>query len=110
VPDVLRHIELNLATPLDRGELARLACLSESHLHEVFLKAVQMPPVAYVRRTRMRQAQRMLADPRLRVGEAGARVGYPDPFHFSKAFKAQTGVSPKGYRDGLSQWLADGRA
>jgi AraC-like DNA-binding protein len=107
---VFRHLEQDMASPLDRGGLARLAGLSESRLHEIFQNAMNLSPMAYVRRARMRQAQRLLADPQLRVSEVGARVGYSEAFHFSKVFKAETGMSPRVYRDGLRQWLAGGRA
>lgn len=107
---VLRHLEQDQDSPIARGQLARLACLSESRLHELFREALQLSPMAYVRRVRMRQAQRLLADPQLRVSEVGAQVGYPDAFHFSKVFKAETGMSPRAYRNGLVQWLACGRA
>jgi AraC-like DNA-binding protein len=107
---VLRHIDQNLAEPLDRGKLAHLASLSESRLHEVFREAMGSSPMAHVRRVRMRQAQRLLANPALRIGEIGERVGYPDAFHFSKTFKAETGLNPRRYRDGLRRWFADGQA
>ena len=47
----------------------------------------------------MEQARKLLRDSRLSVGEIAARVGYPDPFHFSKTFKNSEGVSPSRFRE-----------
>ena len=46
----------------------------------------------------MEQARKLLRDSRLSIGEIAARVGYPDPFHFSKTFKNSEGVSPSQFR------------
>ena len=51
--------------------------------------------IAALRRAR---AERLLADPELAVAEVGARVGYPDPAVFSRAFRRWTGISPGAYR------------
>jgi transcriptional regulator GlxA family with amidase domain len=34
----------------------------------------------------------------LAVREVAAQVGFEDPFHFSRFFKRQMGVSPREYR------------
>jgi YesN/AraC family two-component response regulator len=46
----------------------------------------------------MREAKRLLADKSLAVYEVAARVGFDDPYYFSKAFKKATGLSPAAFR------------
>ena len=48
---------------------------------------------------RMRQAKKFLADSSLTVREIAVRVGYPDPFHFSRSFKNAVGISPAQFRE-----------
>ena len=43
--------------------------------------------------------RKLLADSSLTVREIAVRVGYPDPFHFSRSFKNAVGVSPAQFRE-----------
>jgi methylphosphotriester-DNA--protein-cysteine methyltransferase len=44
----------------------------------------------------------LLNETRLTIGEVGQRVGFTEPAAFSRAFRQWTGISPHGYRQGLS--------
>lgn len=83
-------------TPLD--DLARIACMSRSHLCHQFREHFGTTMSSYVVRRRMSIAQRLLYDVNLRPGEIAKEVGYPDIYQFSKQFKKTFGVSPTQYR------------
>lgn len=106
---VFRHMETNLSRHIGRGDLAKLASLSETRFHSVFKTVVGMSPMAYLKSVRMRKAQVLLAQSQFRISEIGEHVGYPDVFHFSKVFKNSLGISPLGYRKNLQHWLARGK-
>lgn len=78
--------------------LAQTAGLSTSHFCVEFRKCFGMPPVAYLAEKRMRVAATLLTGTNERVGEIGQKVGYPDPYYFSKRFKAFHGVPPSALR------------
>jgi AraC-like DNA-binding protein len=80
------------------GELAKLCCLSERHFFRGFKKETGLSPIDWLRRERIRLAQRKLLDPAKRVKEVCEEVGYHDVFFFSRDFKHHTGSSPSGYR------------
>jgi AraC-like DNA-binding protein len=40
----------------------------------------------------------MLAESDLPISEIGARVGYTSQSHFTKVFRAATGLTPKAFR------------
>jgi YesN/AraC family two-component response regulator len=46
----------------------------------------------------MEKAKMLLKTTDIYVNEVGVRVGYPDIFHFSKAFKKYAGYSPVEFR------------
>ena len=56
-------------------------------------------PSRYLTDLRMQKAKKLLLDSQLSIKEIAARVGYPDPFHFSKSFKNAVGMSPAQFRD-----------
>jgi AraC-like DNA-binding protein len=52
----------------------------------------------WLERMKAVKASALLGMTRLRIHEVAERVGYTDPYYFSKAFKRITGVSPSAYR------------
>ena len=58
----------------------------------------------------MRQAKKLLMDTRLTVREVAVRVGYPDPFHFSRIFRNAVGISPAQYRESKTRGGTDPEA
>ncbi len=93
-----RYIEANFAKPLTLRELAEMAHLSPSHFCTMFRRHFYVAPIDYLLQTRLRHAQLLLSDSRLRIGEIAAECGYNDVFVFSKLFKRHFGVSPSHYR------------
>ncbi len=49
-------------------------------------------------RIRMERAMALLRDPRIRIQDIAARVGFTDNNYFSKAFRKYTGLTPSEYR------------
>ena len=80
------------------GELAKLCGLSERHFFRQFKRETGLSPIDWLRRERIRVAQRKLLDGAKRVKEVCDEVGYHDVFFFSRDFKRHTGSSPSDYR------------
>lgn len=47
---------------------------------------------------RIREAKRLLADPRKTIADVAQDVGYSDVKHFSRVFTRSTGIQPSKYR------------
>lgn len=62
-------------------------------LTEKFNRLTGMPPARWIRRRRLGHA-RALIERGMPVGETAARLGFANPFHFSRAFKCEFGVPP----------------
>jgi len=58
-----------------------------------------------VEQVRFETAVNLLKNPRIKLIEIGAELGYTDPANFTHAFKRWAGVSPRKFRDLL---LKDG--
>ena len=95
---VQRHIEGHLHEPLKLPQLAQMANWSVPHFCEAFQRYFATSPISYLIRLRMHHAAYLLHDINLSIGEIGCRVGYEDPYHFSKLFKKHYGSSPRAMR------------
>ena len=95
---LLELMQQRLAEPVTLAELARAARLSSKHLSSVFRQQMGLPPVAYHTHLRIRRACHLLETTSLTVAETALACGYEDPYHFSRVFRRETGVSPRTYR------------
>lgn len=101
VEQVAAYMHAHLGDRLDHAALERVSGLSPSRLQAVFREVTGYPPLDYLRRLRVEEARRLLADPRLSVKEIAARTGFRDTSHFSKVFRRIDGLSPAHYRAAL---------
>ena len=53
----------------------------------------------YLMEYRMEKAKKLLQDPRYRIAEISAKIGYNDGNYFGKSFKKYVGLSPSEYRE-----------
>ncbi|MBN1673843.1 MAG: helix-turn-helix transcriptional regulator [Kiritimatiellae bacterium] len=83
-----------LRTPVTRRDLARRFSITPEHVNALFKKELGVTPTQFVHRERVFQAYGLLRDDGLSVKEAAARVGFHDPFYFSKIFKRILKVPP----------------
>jgi AraC family transcriptional regulator len=87
-----------IAEPILLGELAEVSGLSRSHLIRVFRDATGETPNRYLTRIRMESARRLLEATDLSVAEVSRRNGYASTSQFSRAFRRETGKTPREYR------------
>ena len=79
-------------------DLARVIDRSRSHVLKLFNRHIGESPKDFIKRRQLREARELLLSTTRSVGEIGQMVGFPDPYHFSKWFSNQVGVSPSSYR------------
>ena len=73
--------------------------LSSSYLCTVFKTETGQTLNQYLTNFRIEKAKQMLSDPRNKVNEIAAQVGYCDCNYFGKTFKKVVGLSPSEYRE-----------
>ena len=79
-------------------ELAREMGMSRSHLHRRLVRSGETPAGRLIRQTRLARAAALLASSDRSVGAVARAVGYPDPAHFTRAFKRELGATPSEWR------------
>lgn len=105
VQPVLDYVREHIAGDLSRDTLASQLNLSPTRFHTVFKDVLGIAPVSYVAGVRLQVAMQLLLDTEIPIARIGGMVGYPDPFHFSRIFKTEAGVSPLQYRRQVRQTL-----
>jgi AraC-like DNA-binding protein len=97
VEKALNLIHSEYMNPLSVQEIAHRLGLDRCYFSTLFKDRIGLPPLQYLIRFRMEKAAELMVDYGESASTAGASVGYPDLYHFSKAFKAHFGVSPRAY-------------
>jgi len=83
---------------VDVHKLAELCNLSKPYFFALFRQETGMTAKQYLLRLRIEQARKLLLFSTKSVAEISQEVGWNDPFHFSRLFARETGVSPTGFR------------
>jgi len=79
-------------------QLARLCATNEFKLKKAFKKVYKSTIYAYIQNLRLKEANLLLKEELMSIGEIAKRVGYKHQGHFSKLFFKNYGVYPKDLR------------
>ncbi|MCR5073182.1 MAG: response regulator [Clostridiales bacterium] len=101
VNHAIEYMETHFADKLTLQEVADSCYVSQWHLSKLLNKHTNGTFYDALNEIRVREAKRLLADPKLRVGDIGTMVGYQDSAHFARVFKKFTGMSANEYRNSL---------
>jgi AraC-like DNA-binding protein len=96
------YLEAMYARNVSLEELSRLCGLSSFHMLRQFRAAIGVPPHAYLKQVRVRQAKTLLQRG-LPLAYVAQETGFADQGHFSKQFKQITGISPKQYSKNVQE-------
>ncbi|MCK0473210.1 AraC family transcriptional regulator [Halalkalibacter sp. APA_J-10(15)] len=94
---VFDYVNEHLHTPLRIKDLATLAGMSEKYFIHYFKQALGMTPGRYVYQLKMNRARELLFSKHYTIQQIASKLGYPDPYSFSKAFKKHYKVPPSQF-------------
>lgn len=98
VRDVVAHLQDNPGIIPDLSQLADRCALSPNHLSSIFKSVTGKTISAYCGELRIQRAQELLRTTPMKLRQIAETLGYYDQYHFCKAFKKATGMSPSAYR------------
>ncbi len=87
--------------PFHLSDLSELLGMSERNFSRRFKFATGLTPLQYLQSQRHLEAQDLLKNSNLSIGEIAYRVGYQDLSYFSKRFKKFNGTTPRQWRKSL---------
>jgi AraC-like DNA-binding protein len=101
----LRHVHTRFHEAITTAELAALCHLSERQFTRVFRRLLGDSPMRYLIRQRLHAARHDLIASDRPAGAIALDLGFYDQSAFTRAFRAEAGVTPAAYRLRHSQEL-----
>jgi AraC-like DNA-binding protein len=95
---LLRRIQNDPGRWWTLPEMAEFCALSQNQFRRVFQKYTGLSPKTYLDRVKIQKASEILCSSELPVRILASKLGYSDPYHFSRRFKELTGLAPEYYR------------
>lgn len=87
----------NINKSLKIRDISNYVKLSESHFSRIFRNKTGSSPLDYFINLKMQEGIRLLTNQSLRVKEVAFRLGYNDPFYFTRIFTKHMGSSPGSF-------------
>ena len=95
---VIKYIAENIhRADLSNTGLGNQIGISEVYLRKLFLTHYNITPKQYILDIRIRKAKQMLRDTPFTVTSIAEDCGFSSVYHFSRAFKNRTGMTPIQY-------------
>lgn len=93
------YIRGNLTEAISNDVLSDRFGLAPSYLSKLFREFKGISPTDYLFHLRIEKAKELIASqPELLTKDIATITGFCDPFHFSKVFKRETGLTPSSYK------------
>ena len=99
VRSTVAYLEENFRRHLTLDELAARIYFSKDYLNKVFREVTGIPVGAYLKRTRLEEAKRLLLCTDLTVSEVAEHSGFGDVKSLYTAFKSTLNITPGEYRE-----------
>lgn len=99
VEEYINFMKVQIEKRLSLNELAEQANLSPTHYSYLFKKKTGFSPVDYFTRLKIQQACKYLDMTELKVIEIANKLGFQDPYYFSRCFNKVMQQSPSAYRE-----------
>lgn len=101
--EVMDYITNNIEKNITVEELAEIMHLHPNYFIRMFKQFTGMPPMKYLTLAKMEKAKSLLTVTDTPICDISDALGYKDPAHFTKVFKASCGYSPCKFRNRFSK-------
>ena len=76
----------------------RQTYLSTTYITKIYKEVTGDTPINFLINLRMEKAREILSEGHFSIQTVAKRVGYDDPYYFSKLFKKKFGYSPSAFK------------
>lgn len=98
---ILNFLDSHYREELTLREISRALHISEYYLSHLFKDEYGISPIKYVMKRRIGEAQGLLMDTNISIGDIADYLGFSSVSHFNSMFKKYVGIPPGAYRDSM---------
>lgn len=99
VTQAIQYVYDHLDSKISLHLLAAQVNVSPSYLNRVFRANVGSSVNQFISKIKVQQAEHYLIDSTLSIQQIARRLGFSDPYYFSRLFKHNVSISPRAYRN-----------
>ena len=99
VKKAMEYIRAHYNEKIQLTDVAEAVYVSHWHLSKLLNKTLDKSFSDILNETRIKQAQVLMQDSSLHIGDIAEKVGFNDAAHFARVFKKYTGMSANEYRN-----------
>ncbi|NPA36268.1 MAG: AraC family transcriptional regulator [Chlorobi bacterium] len=96
--DIINYMKNNTHRNLKINDIAHEFGCSASNIYKLFKKDLESAPLDFFIHLKIEKAHRYLLLTNMKVKEISRKLGYDDPYYFSRIFTKHTGISPAKFR------------
>ena len=104
---IKQYIDKNYHDDLSLENLGKIFHLSPYYLSHTFKATFELPPMQYLYRRRIGEAQSPLIASKASITEIAGKVGFGDPNYFTIQFRKYVGMPPSTYRRIYTKSVSD---
>ncbi len=95
---VRKYLDIHYREPLTLKHIGETLHINEYYISHVFKKEFDIPPMQYVMQRRIGEAQALLTDTDMSIGDIADHLSFSSVCHFNTMFNKYVGTSPGKYR------------
>ncbi len=99
VAEAIDYIYVHIMDRITVNDLAEAICISPAYLSRIFKQETGVSVSEYIRQRKLDMAKNLLRFSDYSLVEIANMLSYASQSHFIQHFRAQTGMTPKAYRD-----------
>ncbi len=99
ISSATHYMNENIEKKITLKEIASYFGYSESYFYRLFMKELHFSPMNYFLHLKIERACQMLIHTNMKINQISFKLGFEDPYYFSRIFSRITGKSPRKYRE-----------
>jgi AraC-like DNA-binding protein len=98
ITEIVRYMNQNFQEGVSLDSIGAVFHINPNYLSRIFKKVTGFTFIEYLNSLRIKEAQRLLRETKIKVVTIANQVGFDNQSHFGRVFRAFIGVSPLQYR------------
>ena len=99
VSKIKEYIDTHTDKKITLELLSKQFFISKTQIHRLFTAEYDIPPMKYMLKRKIEVSKELLTDTDMKISEIAESLSFTDSKHYTKTFRAFTGMLPRDYRE-----------